>query len=162
MELGLRYRESRILGEHVRDGPLRVLRRGPEPGERAPEFTFGPPDARRRMHALLRGTRPVVLLFAGPAAGDRAQSRMAGIADALSERFGDEVAIQLIDAAMDPDGAAHHHWGVRAGAAYVVRPDGYVGYRSIPADGTRIVEHLDHILVGSPPAPTTVAQGRST
>jgi hypothetical protein len=148
MELSLRYRDSRILGEDVRPGLLPRLRRGPEPGERAPEFTFGTPGGRRRMHELLRGTRPVLLLFRGLARGPRAGSRMAGIAEEVRLRFGDEVAVLNIDAAMDADGKAHRHWGARDGAAYVVRPDGYVGYRCQPAEARSIVRYLDGILDG--------------
>jgi 2-polyprenyl-6-methoxyphenol hydroxylase-like FAD-dependent oxidoreductase len=138
MELALRYRDSPILDP---DGG--VLRRGPQPGERAPEFTFGPPAGRRRMHELLRGTRPVALLVAG----SDDPSRLAGIVATLEERFGHEVAVLLLDAATDPDRTARRRWGVRGDAAYVVRPDGYVGFRCAPADAARIVSHLDGILV---------------
>ncbi len=55
----------------------------------------------------------------------------------------------------DDEGILHHRYGGRSECLYLIRPDGYVAYRSEPADADRLIEYLDDvgfIPVGGLPA----------
>ncbi len=42
----------------------------------------------------------------------------------------------------DTDGMIHHRYAARGQCLYLIRPDGYIGYRSEPADAKRLLERL--------------------
>ncbi|MGH9276833.1 MAG: hypothetical protein ACRD12_01795 [Acidimicrobiales bacterium] len=42
----------------------------------------------------------------------------------------------------DGDGAFRRAYGAADGCAYLIRPDGYVGYRTTQLDATRVLSHL--------------------
>ena len=46
----------------------------------------------------------------------------------------------------DPSGAALARLGARNGAQYLIRPDGYVGYRCAGFDLEGLERHLAHLL----------------
>ena len=48
---------------------------------------------------------------------------------------------------LDATGAVHERYGARSECLYLVRPDGYVGYRSQPADGDKLLAYLERIFV---------------
>jgi hypothetical protein len=54
---------------------------------------------------------------------------------------------------LDPDAGAHGRYGAAAESLYLVRPDGYVAFRSQPADATPVLDHLASML-GVPAART--------
>jgi hypothetical protein len=47
----------------------------------------------------------------------------------------------------DAHGAAHRRYGAGSECLFLVRPDGYVGYRSQPALLDPLMEHLGRIFV---------------
>jgi 2-polyprenyl-6-methoxyphenol hydroxylase-like FAD-dependent oxidoreductase len=53
------------------------------------------------------------------------------------------------EALADPELRAHGRLGAVADAAYVVRPDGHLGFRCEPPDAARVAEHLSRIGVGA-------------
>ena len=54
------------------------------------------------------------------------------------------------DILLDPKGELHHRYGARNACLYVVRPDGYIGFRSQPpdAEALSVVLHPDISLEG--------------
>jgi hypothetical protein len=48
----------------------------------------------------------------------------------------------LIPILRDADGRFRRAYGATGRCAYLVRPDGYVGYRQAPIDTARLVAHL--------------------
>lgn len=48
----------------------------------------------------------------------------------------------------DPDGSAHRRYGAERASAFVVRPDGYVAYRSHPATADALLVDLAARLPG--------------
>jgi hypothetical protein len=123
----------------------RVRFRGaPQPGDRAPDArgrdTGGEP---RRLFDVFRGPHFTLLLFTGgtdhrPAVDAARRVReLVGVdvrecvvvagARVPPGREGDPVLL-------DPDREAHRLYGAGAGSLYLVRPDGYVGFRLL---GTR-------------------------
>jgi hypothetical protein len=47
---------------------------------------------------------------------------------------------------LDPDGALHRRYGAGAECVYVVRPDGYIGYRAQPLDIDKLLRWLARTL----------------
>jgi hypothetical protein len=47
---------------------------------------------------------------------------------------------------LDAAGAVHQRYGARSECLYLIPPDGYVAYRSQPADGDRLIAFLDRIF----------------
>ena len=80
----------------------------------------------------------------------------------MGDRLGPEVATSIVVAGtekpaagaaaglrllLDPEGALHKRYGVRSECLYLLRPDGYVSYRSHPADADKLLAHLGRIFV---------------
>jgi 2-polyprenyl-6-methoxyphenol hydroxylase-like FAD-dependent oxidoreductase len=137
---------------------------GPAPGDRAADVELGEAtdgDARRpRLLDVLRGTRHTLLLFDGAAATAAGYENLAQIASDVQQRYGERVAVQVVvphpkkpDALKwdggvlcDPEGALHKRYGARSECLYLVRPDGYVAYRTQPADGAKLQAYLGSIF----------------
>jgi hypothetical protein len=132
-------------------GALGVL-----PGERVPDA--GPLIRRdgspTSLRALLRAPELQLWICAGAGPPESAL--------ALAERFTPAVrATVLVIADRPPPGPsgvavladpalrAHGRLGAVADAAYVVRPDGHLGFRCEPPDAARLAEHLALLGVGT-------------
>jgi 2-polyprenyl-6-methoxyphenol hydroxylase-like FAD-dependent oxidoreductase len=48
---------------------------------------------------------------------------------------------------LDPDLVVHHRFGAPAECLYLIRPDGYVGFRSRPADLDSLQDYLGRIFI---------------
>ncbi|WP_369133860.1 FAD-dependent monooxygenase [Modestobacter sp. I12A-02662] len=159
-ELAISYRGSSLSGGRV--GPAGRLRsrRGPHAGDRAPDARCRAADGSgpMRLFDLFRGPHATLLLFAGRAAH---RERLAALAREVGERHGDDVRPAIVvpadrvpvgldagAAVLDPDGEAHRLYGADAGALVLVRPDGYIGHRSTPADAVALREHLGAVFPG--------------
>jgi 2-polyprenyl-6-methoxyphenol hydroxylase-like FAD-dependent oxidoreductase len=128
--LDVSYAGSPLVGEHVQPGgpPLPA----PGPGERYPD------------RAAMTGTEHVLLTF-GPLPArdlDWLRRRWAGV-------------LTVTEGTGDPGraGLAVRGAGQAGGGAVLIRPDGYVGFRAVPADHaglTALDAHLDSYLVPAP------------
>jgi 2-polyprenyl-6-methoxyphenol hydroxylase-like FAD-dependent oxidoreductase len=160
-ELSIAYPESPLQGEHSGRRPS-WLRGGVAPGERAPDAALrvGASGRPTTLFELLRGTSHVLLLLEG--VDDRDSGPMlANLGANVRARFGDLVSEHLVLAPghvegrgdglgailTDPTGELHERYGASGPTAYLVRPDGYVGFRSQPADEARLLEHLSRYLI---------------
>jgi len=139
-ELAVQYSGSPIVEENP-------LGSGPRAGERAPngivQDTLG---AEKQLFSLLAGIEHKLLIFEPlkPAPGQAELNSAASVE--AKNRFAERVKIFRIttreataaegeDAAYcDAGGSLHERYGARRGAVYLIRPDGYVGFRC-PADG---------------------------
>ncbi|PRY50208.1 2-polyprenyl-6-methoxyphenol hydroxylase-like FAD-dependent oxidoreductase [Geodermatophilus tzadiensis] len=170
-ELGVGYRTSSLAREdraplhRSRDvgllGWLR-FRRGPHAGDRAPDARGRGADGRPlRLFDHFRGPHWSLLLFPGTSA-DRAEcTRLAGVARRVAAALDGEVRPCLVlppgtppadpgvVSCHDVDGEAHRLYGARAGALYLVRPDGYVGHRAQPAGERGVLEYLAAVYDGA-------------
>ena len=129
---------------------------GPEAGDRAPDRAFGPAHHKRDFHTLLGGTHHALMLFDGAATTNDGYANLARIAAAVRQRFGHvvhvHVAVPRPDAPAsllnepsllrDPEGDLHCAFGARAECAYLIRPDGYIAWRSQPAALEPILAYL--------------------
>ena len=72
----------------------------------------------------------------------------------MREGYPDEVKTYLVarsdvewqgNKVLDLDGKAHHAYATGVPSVYVIRPDGYVGFRSLSSDPLPLLEHLNRV-----------------
>lgn len=135
----------------------------PGAGDHAPDGPVFLPtsDAPGRLCEVLRTPRHTLLLFDGRAATATGYRNLAEIARRVGDRYRDLIAAHIVvprDAPpqelpwdgsilLDPEGDLHHRYGAGSESLYLIRPDGYVGYRSQPAEGDRLFAYLGSILI---------------
>ena len=134
-QTGIRYRHSTLSTEA--HGAARLPRHAPHAGDRAPdvELAHG-----RRISDLLRGPHHTLLLFGGRSTA--LIERFTQLAADVGARYGElvhAVVVRLPGAQpplgeVDAQGAAHQRYGADPGAIYLVRPDGYIGFRGAETD----------------------------
>jgi hypothetical protein len=157
-EIGLGYRDSPIVREERAPRgaggphPLRAraavrlgLASAPHPGDRAPDVRIGEGGDGARLFDVLRGPGHVLLLFEGRAPEASTRADLLAVARAVLARHGDHVTAHLVARRaragpaprgvailLDPALRLHARYGADLPCAYVVRPDGHVGYRAVP------------------------------
>lgn len=170
-ELAVGYRKSPLSAEHHggllgavlphgagQPGVLawRDFAAGPHAGDRAPDAPITAGGAPGHLFDLLRDPRRfTLLLFAGRDATPEGVARLTELAGRVTSEWGDAVCPTVVlpgtaslpGVVGDPDHVAHDKYGARAACLYLLRPDGYVGFRSQPADGERLNEYLQTWLV---------------
>jgi 2-polyprenyl-6-methoxyphenol hydroxylase-like FAD-dependent oxidoreductase len=129
----------------------------PHPGDRAPDVVI---DDATTAFALFRHTGSTLLLFDGAAPTPEGYENLADIARRVRERWDARVDPWIVvprrsrppelanteRVLLDPKGAMHRRYGAGSECLYLVRPDGYVGFRSQPASWKALEEHLEMIL----------------
>ncbi|MGY1733850.1 FAD-dependent monooxygenase [Geodermatophilus sp. SYSU D01045] len=154
MQMTMNYAGSPLVGETP------GFTAGPEPGHRAPDVQglrrFGVAHP-LRLFDLTRGTRSTLLLAADATASEEQVSDLEKLAVAVRQQTRGEVAAYLVAApdarvpflvdlpvVRDAEGAFAAAYGTAGAgtAAYLVRPDGHVGFRSRPLDEDALLDHL--------------------
>jgi len=139
------------------------FQRAVQAGDRAPDARGrdGRMGTPMRLFDLFRGPHFTLLLFAGKARTDGGYARLAAIAGEVTERFGDDVrpcvvvvgethlaSLEWKEAVLlDTEGEAHRLYGVGAEGLYLIRPDGYIGFRSRRVLVEPLLAYLDQQLV---------------
>ena len=144
-ELNVSYRNSPIVENHG-GGRLRA-------GDRAPDAELRDANGRaQRLFELFRAPRHILLLFLGASGNAAAQSEAITRAlDGLPEDALDHYRIvrgrsDRAAELRDVSGLAHAAYGHFAGGVVLVRPDGYIGYRSDEFDLGRLQAYLGRIF----------------
>ena len=168
-ELGINYRRSSLAqpppAPASGNGRVRLLgglalRRGPRAGDRAPDAPCldAATGEQTTLFDQFRGPHFTLLLFGGEAGTEADHARLASAARRVENPFGDEVEVRVVVSAntppagldrkvlIDPAGEAHNIYGARAGSLYLVRPDGYVGFRGQAAAAEPLIRYLDGLL----------------
>jgi hypothetical protein len=163
----LRLKDATLLpnraGEQASLDDWLRFQRAPQAGDRAPDVRGrdGRMGTPLRLFDLFRGPRFTLLLFAGNARRDDGYARLAAIAGEVAGRFGDDVRLCVVVAGeihlaslewrdavlLDTEGEAHRLYGVGAEALYLIRPDGYIGFRSQRALVEPLLAYRDQLLV---------------
>jgi hypothetical protein len=127
-ELDIRYRRSRLTDE----GQPKAGR-GPRAGDRVPDAPLGG----GRLHRALPATA-FALLLAGPPGS--------WPSDGIAHEWGSLLETVHVDGARDT--VAARRLGLRPGAVahWVIRPDGYIGYRAAGTDVTGALAYLRSAL----------------
>jgi hypothetical protein len=157
MQMTMNYAGSPLVGE----GPGGdAFPAGPEPGHRAPDVQglrrFGVAHP-LRLFDLTRGTRSTLLLHADATASEEQVSDLEKLAVAVRQQTRGEVGAYLVAApdarvpllvdlpvVRDAEGTFAAAYGTAGAgtAAYLVRPDGHVGFRGRPLDEDALLDHL--------------------
>ena len=127
-------------------------------GSRAPNVHLD--ETRGDMLDVLRGTHVSVLLFAGSAiSGDEALRghELVSLADTLTRRWSKWLRVWLVveqdrdatwssNTISDRQGQLHRRFGAVYPSAFVIRPDGHIGLRAIPASDAVVIRYLEQLL----------------
>jgi 2-polyprenyl-6-methoxyphenol hydroxylase-like FAD-dependent oxidoreductase len=139
--------------------------RGPHAGDRAPDANGA--DAAggggARLFDFFRGTHATLLLFTGTSGTRTGHEELQAFARRVDSLLDGDVRSCLVvpgehvpdglateSVFLDADQEAHRLYGARAGGLYLVRPDGYVGYRSQRADERRLLDYLEGFSLHRP------------
>jgi 2-polyprenyl-6-methoxyphenol hydroxylase-like FAD-dependent oxidoreductase len=145
-EISISYRRSPIVGQSGRWYTAAAL-----PGDRALDAPLG---GGRRVFDLLRGARHVVLMFTSEHPGEEDLRGFENIERYMRGGYSAEVTSYLISRSdlpwpgplvMDADGAAHHTYSAGVPCLYLIRPDGYIGFRSLGSDPLPLLEYLNRV-----------------
>jgi hypothetical protein len=173
-ELAIGYRGSPIVDEHRASVARATVGRrvgeqptladwvgfggAPHPGDRAPDVTV---EGETTLCSLLRHTGSTLLLFDGAAPTPEGYANLADITRRVDKRWGSRVRSWIVvprrarpkeladldGVLLDAKGALHRRYGAGSECLYLLRPDGYVGFRSQPASWKVLEDHLAGILV---------------
>lgn len=171
------YRDSPIVGQYghsptafleavARGGPYRgvaqhlAYRAAPSPGDWAPdaEGLVRPDGSETSLHGLLANDlRPIVVVLGGADPSPSDLARLAALVASLRNELGRRVDAHLVtrepapDALHDRGGALHSRYGAKYECLFLIRPDGFVGFRSQPALGAPLRRHLaERLGMGRP------------
>lgn len=135
---------------------------GPAPGDRAPDAIVlqSATGATTQLFEILQGTQHTLLLLAGTKSILTGYSSLESIGSMVQTNYSRHVAVYLVIAGKTPPASLqwegkllldlelslHHRYGVGSECLYLVRPDGYVGFRSQPVDERQLREYLERIF----------------
>ncbi|MCA1656914.1 MAG: FAD-dependent monooxygenase [Actinobacteria bacterium] len=149
------YPDSSLVGEDVDDGSLEG---GPVPGQRAPDVHGLRQDVVAgpiRLFDLFHHEGHTLVSYAGNGQQcDALLDLTAGLTDRLGPDLRGyviadpdaEVAVVSGRVLRDADRAFSEAYRATGGSAYLIRPDGYVGYRTADLDGGGLMGHLSKTI----------------
>lgn len=149
-------------GETPTLGSMRDFEAGPKAGSRAPDgkVTVAGSGGTKRLAEVIDGRVHTLLLFDGKSDSDDGYDRLLAIEAAVREKWGELVRTfvvtpraarpsqvpESIPVLLDPDGDLEKRYAAATECVYLIRPDLYVGYRSQPADQTKLITYLKTIF----------------
>jgi 2-polyprenyl-6-methoxyphenol hydroxylase-like FAD-dependent oxidoreductase len=134
---------------------------GPDAGDRAPDANLFDPKKNGivRLFEVLRDTEHHLLLLAGTRATTAGIKSLIEIGNYVLDKYSKWVRVHFIAADEswgdlplgatqldDPELSLHHRYGAGSECLYLIRPDGYVGFRSLPADKASLSQYLKQIF----------------
>ena len=146
-DLNINYRRSPLVSESGR-----WYAPAPVPGDRAVDAILG--DGTRLLNRI-RCTGHKVLMFAGEHPEAEDLRSFGNIERYMREGYAGDVTAFLIARAAAPwngaviedsSGTAHHRYGVGLPCVHVIRPDGYLGFRSLSPDPLPVLEFFGRIF----------------
>lgn len=132
----------------------------PLPGDRAPDARAQAEGQTTRVFDLLRGTHHTLLLFDGGAPTKEGYENLRDIARRVSQVYGERIKPWIVvphaeqpeplcedcEVVLDPEGEVHSTYGAGAECLYLIRPDGYVGFRAQPASESALYTYLHRVF----------------
>lgn len=132
------------------------------PGERVADFALehARTGEATSLYELLTGAEHELLLFTGLHPGAEELARLRSIVERVEARYPELIEVHLIQVPGSssvglPEVASHHidgdhrmhlAFGASCASVYLVRPDGYVGFRNQPASLADLQDYLDTIF----------------
>lgn len=159
-ETHVSYHHSPIVRDHQAAHGGEAWQTGPRPGDRAPDghLLSHPENRTTRLFELIREPRHHLFLLEGQPSSPTRKT-LYEQADEIASRYVGLIEPRVIlrgtaDAGkqvwLDVNGAVHRRYGAEQSCLYLIRPDGYIGYRSPTLDGEALRGYLSEVLV--PPA----------
>ncbi|MEO0795665.1 MAG: FAD-dependent monooxygenase [Verrucomicrobiota bacterium] len=168
-EVDVNYRGTDWVSEHMgdtRDASTRTpFSHGPKPGDRAPDaiVTQSETGSAKRLFELFQGPHYTLLVFIYGNLKEGEPKDILTLTQDLKKRLGKWIECYFIsdrqvptelgngsDIYLDARMKAHSSYGVTlASSLYLVRPDGYVAFRSLPFSGKALGDYLDRIGLGA-------------
>jgi 2-polyprenyl-6-methoxyphenol hydroxylase-like FAD-dependent oxidoreductase len=135
---------------------------GPNPGDRACDANLFDPRIGQAttLFQVLRGTAHHLLLLAGARSTTAGIRSLVEIGNYITDSYARLIKVHLIAADdeawsefaasgshfSDPDLSCHLKYGASSECLYLIRPDGYIGFRSQPADNESLRTYLEQIF----------------
>ena len=162
-ELNIHYQNSPIVAGHS-SFPSHVLsHNGLKPGDRAPEVQplFRADGTSTRLFELLRSTKHTLFLLAGEKYSSASLQQLGKLANLVNEHYDELVQVYLVVAdtqfparmptgipvLLDRKKVMHRRYGAGAESLYLVRPDGYIGYRGQPSAADHFWSYMRTIFL---------------
>jgi 2-polyprenyl-6-methoxyphenol hydroxylase-like FAD-dependent oxidoreductase len=175
--IAVNYRGSKIVGEH-RAGFFEAAAENPSISERF-EFANGPkagdraPDGQVklkfngdscRFFDLIRDTRHKLVMFDGFDCSSAGYQNLADIAAKAQQKYGNLMSVFTVSPQPavpdelnsvctyinDQEMELHRCYGANSECLYLIRPDGYIGFRSQPASFEKLDHYIQTQLLASP------------
>lgn len=160
-EIAIRYHDSPIIEDHLLPG-------GPSAGSRAPDAIARLLPAGHSVRVLELCARPehTLLAMVKPGAADDAAEITTQLLERVPFALRDFVVPVVITDASPSDARVGHavreprslrdEYGETRPALYLVRPDGYIAFRTTLDSGgeAALCRYFDRLVLGGPPAPT--------
>lgn len=134
-----------------------------EAGERVRDYDLAGPDGKTgtRLYELFKGTEHELLLFTGAEPEDMELAELTKIHESIGKSFKDLIEIHVIAGSqealrsfdtvksvwLDKGFGMHRDFGAAKSSLYLIRPDGYIGFRNQPASLSDLEEYLAGIFV---------------
>lgn len=134
----------------------------PKAGERSPQgvclrYSSG---SKTSLFELFKGTQFTLLLFDGLSQTAQGYAHLTSIASWVESHVGDKVCPYIIVAdsdkpaslntngavLLDPECELHKTYGAGAESLYLIRPDGYIGFRSQPVEKEPLLQYLSQLF----------------
>lgn len=165
-QIDFHYKESPIVDERwfeAKEAPGYM----PHPhdlkaGERVKDYTLYSPDGKDpvELYKLFKGAEHELLIFTGTKPEDMELKELAEILELVIGGYGgliephlimgsSELAAKLPVVAstwLDKDSEMHRDFGAAKASLYLIRPDGYIGFRNQPASASDLEEYLTTIF----------------
>ncbi|MCU0534177.1 MAG: hypothetical protein MUD14_09815 [Hydrococcus sp. Prado102] len=140
-----------------------MFRNAPKAGDRAPDVNIRTADGTRRLFQVLSDRlKHTLLLFAGTATKSETYQNLSQIAQAFANTFPDEFIVYVVfpterfrnaialnssprSILLDPQAQCHQHYGATGQCLYLIRPDGYIGYRSQSTEIDKLKTYLQKL-----------------
>ncbi|GCE29443.1 oxygenase [Dictyobacter alpinus] len=131
------------------------------PGSRVPDMLIDR-GAGTHLFDYLQRTYFTLLLFTGKNASDEVYEALKEIIATISERYGDTIAVLVVSSSKlvvpsileqqaevirDLEVTMHRRFGIMGNGVYLIRPDGYVGYRGQPVASDALFNYIEAFLV---------------
>jgi 2-polyprenyl-6-methoxyphenol hydroxylase-like FAD-dependent oxidoreductase len=138
------------------------FQKAPHAGDRAPQgFCLQYPSrSQTSLFQQFQGIGFTLLLFAGRSLTSEGYTHLVNLGHNIQSLFGEKVRSHMIVAGndkpaaldwngsvlLDTKGELHQIYGARAESAYLIRPDGYIGFRSQPSQKEPILHYLNELF----------------
>ena len=147
----------------------RESRNGPKAGERAVDTPIHYQQEKKQFLDVIRSKSHRLVLFGGDASASQdfysssAFTELQYVAQEVAEHYGRVVDVfwsvlgQRVPSdiaeeicLLDTYGTLHEAYGIRSESLYLIRPDGYVGFRSHPVQADALLDYLSRFFVSLP------------